>query len=57
MTGTEKDLERIRVLRELLMEAEGETSHTVDDAVARQGAMTYLSRKLEDAERMQAHGS
>jgi|EndMetStandDraft_3_1072993.scaffolds.fasta_scaffold286444_3 hypothetical protein len=56
MADTESDPERIRVIRELLAEAEGESSHTMEDAVARQGAVTFLSWKLRDAERMQAHG-
>lgn len=56
MANEEVDPERIRVLRELLAEAEGESSHTMDDAVARQGAVLYLRWKLRDAERTQPHG-
>jgi len=56
MAETESDPERIRVIRELLAEAEGESSHTMEDAVARQGAVAFLNWKLRDAERTQAHG-
>lgn len=48
--------ERVRVIRELLAEAEAESSHTMEDAMARQGAVLYLSWKLREAERMRAHG-
>lgn len=56
MVKRESDPERLRVIRELLAEAEGETSHTVDDALARQGAVAYLSKKLQDERRVEIRG-
>jgi hypothetical protein len=43
------DHERVRVIRELIAEAESETPHTTDDAMAQQGAVLYLRSKLADA--------
>lgn len=49
MTGREIDTERVRVLRELLIEAESETSHTAEDAMSRRGVVSFLQSKLDDA--------
>jgi hypothetical protein len=56
MASRETDPERARVIRELLAEAELETSHTTVDAIARQGAMVYLRFKLEESGRVKING-
>jgi hypothetical protein len=52
----ETDLERVRVIRELLAEAESETSHTTEDAIDRQGALNFLRAKLVEAGRVNLNG-
>lgn len=56
MASTETDPERVRVLRELLAEAETETAHTTEDAIHRQGVVSYLRAKLLDAGRVSLNG-
>lgn len=56
MTGSEKDPTRVQVIRELLAEAEAETPRTTEEAVARNGAMSYLRAKLDRSERVMLNG-
>lgn len=56
MANAEYDPERVRVIRELLVEAGSETSHTTEDAMAKRGAVTYLQTKLNEAERVRLSG-
>jgi hypothetical protein len=56
MASVKYDPERVRVIRELLLEAEAETFRTATDAVNRQGAVTYLQAKLKEAGRVQLNG-
>lgn len=56
MAGMEYDPERVRVIRELLAEADSETPRTAQDAEIRQGAITYLRNKLTEAGRVQLNG-
>lgn len=56
MAGVKYDPERVRVIRELLAEADSETSRTALDAEIRQGAITYLRNKLTEAGRVQLNG-
>lgn len=57
MAATENDPERVRVIRELLAEAELETAHTSEDAMTRQGAILYLRAKLNEAGRVEIRGT
>ncbi|AXH66289.1 hypothetical protein SEA_SATIS_128 [Streptomyces phage Satis] len=52
MANNETDPERVRVIRELLAEAESETSHTTEDAIDRHGAVKFLHAKLTEAGRV-----
>lgn len=56
MANMKYDPERVRIIRELLLEAESDTPHTVTDAVARRGAVAYLQTKLKEAGRVQLNG-
>lgn len=56
MTGSEKDPTRVQIIRELLAEAEAETPRTTEEAVARNGAMSYLRAKLDRSERVMLNG-
>lgn len=47
---------RIRVIRELLAEADTETPHTTEDAMSRQGAIAFLQKKLSEAGRVMING-
>jgi len=56
MASREYDPARVRVIRELLAEAESETPHTTEEAMARPGAVAYLRIKLAEAGRVQLNG-
>lgn len=56
MASSEKDPARVRVIRELLAEAEAETPRTAGEAMARNGAMAYLRAKLDRSGRVMLSG-
>lgn len=56
MTGREVDSERLRVLRDLIGEAETETPRTTADAMSRGGIVSYLRSKLNESERVELNG-
>lgn len=43
--------DRAQYLRELISEAAGESVHTVEEGLARQGALLFLNRKLDEVAR------
>lgn len=56
MTSREVDSERVRVLRDLIGEAETETLHTTAEAMNRGGILSYLRSKLNESERVDLNG-
>jgi hypothetical protein len=56
MATEEIDPARIRILRDLIADAETETPHTADEAMNRSGVVSYLRTKLDEAGRVMVNG-
>lgn len=56
MTSAQFDSEKVRVIRELIAEAEVETPHTTEEAKARPAVVSFLREKLDRAGRVRISG-
>ena len=56
MAGSENSPEKVRILRELLAEAEVETPRTFQEAEAIRGAIIYIRGKLNAMGRVKLSG-
>lgn len=56
MPNQEFDSEKVRIIRELITDAEAEVLHTTDEAMSRRGVVSFLRTKLDEAERVELNG-
>lgn len=56
MTSQELNSEKARIIRDLIADAETGVLHTADEAMNRNGVISFLRTKLDETERVELNG-